>query len=204
MKSHELECPVCGEGHLSTQAVNETIEYKGQTGDVQMLLAVCDLCGVEHAGPEHLRANKRSVVALHKRMDGLLTGREVREVREALDLTQVVAARVFGGGPVAFSKYENDEVSQSESMDRLLRVAKAVPQAFAWLAEYTGLKLSVTRMTPGEVELRKPVSDRSWVWLTSTARGSVLTVSKGEYRTVPNRTQRAVERDHLAILVNCA
>lgn len=39
------------------------------------------------------------------------------------------AARIFGGGPVAFSKYEADDLAQSGVMDRFLRLAAAVPEA---------------------------------------------------------------------------
>jgi HTH-type transcriptional regulator/antitoxin MqsA len=62
-----------------------------------------------------------------------LTGEEVRALRVQLDLTQAEAARVFGGGQVAFSKYENDDVVQSEAMDKLLRVAAEVPGALRYL-----------------------------------------------------------------------
>lgn len=66
-------------------------------------------------------------------MDGLLTGAQIRTLRESLGLTQAQAARIFGGGPVAFSKYEHDDVTQSDAMDKLLRVANAVPEALAHL-----------------------------------------------------------------------
>ncbi len=48
-------------------------------------------------------------------------------LRHQLELTQKAANEVFGGGPVAFSKYEADDVIQSESMDKLLRLISAHP-----------------------------------------------------------------------------
>ena len=65
----------------------------------------------------------------------MLTGSEVKSVRERLGLKQSDAARIFGGGSVAFSKYESDDVTQSEAMDRLLRVAVEIPEAFEYLAK---------------------------------------------------------------------
>ena len=41
-------------------------------------------------------------------------------------MTQGQTARLFSGGPVAFSKYENDDVAHSESMDNLLRLVRLV------------------------------------------------------------------------------
>lgn len=36
---------------------------------------------------------------------------------------------------MAFSKYEHDDVAQSDAMDKLLRVANAVPEALAHLEQ---------------------------------------------------------------------
>jgi HTH-type transcriptional regulator/antitoxin MqsA len=65
----------------------------------------------------------------------VLTGKEVRALRQKLGLIQADAASLFGGGPVAFSKYEADDVTQSDAMDKLLRVVSFVPAVFAYLTE---------------------------------------------------------------------
>ncbi len=49
----------------------------------------------------------------------------------------------FGGGPNAFTKYENDDVIQSESMDKLLRVANSYPAVFADLCEKAGVSTKI-------------------------------------------------------------
>ena len=48
---------------------------------------------------------------------------------------------------MAFSKYESDDVAQSEAMDKLLRLAETVPAAFEHLAEQAGLALGHESMT---------------------------------------------------------
>lgn len=131
-------CPICGEGHLTAQVGTNAVEYKGQTGTLALHYSVCDSCGSEQAGTEEARANKRAMLAFRKQVDGLLAGAEIRALRDRLGINQAAAARIFGGGPVAFSKYENDDVVQSESMDKLLRVADALPAAFHWLANSAG------------------------------------------------------------------
>lgn len=130
MNTHEQICPICGEGHLHERVVQEMTEYKGHTGETALHFSECDACGSEQADAAQTRANKRAMIAFKKQVDGLLTGAEVRAVRERLGINQAEAARVFGGGPVAFSKYENDDVMQSEAMDKLLRLAADVPEAF--------------------------------------------------------------------------
>ncbi|HFV4041962.1 TPA: type II toxin-antitoxin system MqsA family antitoxin, partial [Escherichia coli] len=53
-------------------------------------------------------------------------------------ITQQKASSIFGGGPKAFSKYESDDVIQSEAMDKLMRLAAEVPDAFKRLRELSG------------------------------------------------------------------
>ncbi|MCW8354879.1 type II toxin-antitoxin system MqsA family antitoxin, partial [Marinomonas pontica] len=60
-------------------------------------------------------------------------------LRKTWGLSQEQAAKVFGGGPVAFSKYEKDDVMQSDSMDRLLRMAEAFPMMLEKLIQDAGV-----------------------------------------------------------------
>jgi len=132
-------CPVCGEGHLHESICKKAVEYKGQPGELELLYSVCDACGSEQAASSQLRANKRAMVAFKKQVDGLLAGVEVRALRERLGINQAEAAKIFGGGPVAFSKYESDDVAQSEAMDKLLRLTLEIPQVFNRLANDAGI-----------------------------------------------------------------
>jgi HTH-type transcriptional regulator/antitoxin MqsA len=59
-----------------------------------------------------------------------LTPLVIRAIREACELSQQDAARVFGGGPKAFEKYESGEVAPSSSMTRLLLLAARRPDLF--------------------------------------------------------------------------
>ena len=134
-----MDCAVCDEGHLVERVDECIVEYRGHTEALPSAYATCDVCGVEQTTAEQARKNKRQTIAFRKRVDGLLTGGAVEKLRKRLGLTQKEAAAIFGGGPVAFSKYESDEVAQSESMDRLLRIADEVPGALTWLCERAGI-----------------------------------------------------------------
>jgi len=132
-------CPVCGEGRLTDQSRLVAAIYKAKEGEVADHFSICDACGTEQAGADHLRRNKRSMMAFRKEVDGLLTGEQILGLRQRWSISQKQAAKLFGGGPIAFSKYENNDVAQSESMDLLLRVANAVPEALQWLKQNAGL-----------------------------------------------------------------
>ena len=99
-------------------------------------------------------------MAFRKSVDGLLTGTEICALRDKYKLTQGQAAKLFGGGPVAFSKYENDDVSQSESMDTLLRLVRRSEAAFWELvdergmtAEFSNEKILVTKTTTSSAQI---------------------------------------------------
>ena len=140
MKGSQNTCPICGEGHLNAKISQNNVEYKTHSTQLDTHCSVCDSCGSEQANSEQLRVNKRAMVAFKKQVDGLLTGHEVRKLREQLGINQAEAARIFGGGPVAFSKYESDDVSQSEAMDKLLRLAISVPSAYTQLLLNSGIE----------------------------------------------------------------
>jgi len=59
-----------------------------------------------------------------------LTPLVIKAIRQACGLSQQEAARVFGGGPKAFEKYETGEVAPSSSMTRLLLLAAKRPELF--------------------------------------------------------------------------
>ena len=166
--SHDI-CPICSEGHLQFCVGKNTVEHKGKSAELNMQYSVCDACGSEQADARQLRTNKRAMMAFRKQVDGLLMGAEVRALRVRLRINQAEAARIFGGGPVAFSKYESDDVVQSEAMDKLLRLAASVPAAFAHLAHEAGVALDIEgQWTTLKMERAQP--QRSMLHVISESR----------------------------------
>ncbi|MCG5513998.1 type II toxin-antitoxin system MqsA family antitoxin [Ectothiorhodospira shaposhnikovii] len=137
-------CPVCGEGSLEQRIDTHIVEHAGVRGSVPLYLAQCAACGSELAPATEAKMNKRAVITFRKRVDGLLTGAEMRAARASMGLTQAQAAALFGGGKVAFSRYENDDVTQSEAMDSLIRLCLSQPANLRELARRKGVVL------PGE------------------------------------------------------
>lgn len=143
-------CPLCGEGHLTSKTEEVVTEYEGRTGNVTLRFAECDSCGSEITDEADSRANKRAVLAFRKSVDGLLSGAEIRTIREHYGITQDQAARLFGGGPKAFSKYESGDVAQAVSMDKLLRVVRNSEVAFWDLVVIAGLSAEIRR--PSQID----------------------------------------------------
>ncbi len=159
MTNIENRCPICEEGVLTAHNGFEEQEYRSQTSSIPFTYSECDTCGSEHANAAQTRTNKRAMLAFKKEVDGILTGQEVKALRKRYELTQAQAASIFGGGPVAFSKYESDDVMQSEPMDNLLRVASQIPYAVAWLAQRAGEQAVATNLLRESFSvLRKQIS----------------------------------------------
>lgn len=144
MNAQEL-CPICGEGHTTASLQRLEYEYKGHKTELVSHYQQCDTCTSDFAGMAESKLNKRIVMAFRKQVDGLLRGDEITALRKQYKITQAQAAQLFGGGPVAFSKYENDDVAQSEAMDTLLRLVRRSPEAFWALVEEKGLQADFTQ-----------------------------------------------------------
>lgn len=144
MSAQEV-CPICGEGHVIAMQQMVEYEYKGQKTELPSYYKQCDTCTSDFAGMAESKLNKRIVMAYRKQVDGLLTGEEITALRKQYGLTQGQAAQLFGGGPVAFSKYENDDVAQSEAMDTLLRLVRRSSVAFWELVQEKGLTAEFTQ-----------------------------------------------------------
>lgn len=148
MNSKEL-CPICGEGHVTALVEMTESEYKGQKAMVPLHYQLCDVCHSDFAGAKEGKLNKRGIIAFRKSVDGLLTGDEICALRAKYKLTQAQAANLFGGGPVAFSKYENDDVAHSEAMDTLLRLVRRSESAFLELLIEKGMTGLTSAVKPG-------------------------------------------------------
>jgi HTH-type transcriptional regulator / antitoxin MqsA len=143
----EHTCAMCGEGPLHLVESEQCVEFDGTELRVPFRSHACNACGSKQALDDDLRLNARAMRRATKEHYQLLTGQQVREVRKSLGLSQEQAAKLFGGGPVAFSKYENDEITQSEAMDRLIWLVGQCP----WLLEMLAKRLKL--ILPGEARI---------------------------------------------------
>lgn len=147
------KCANCGASELQFLTEAETFDYKGQSLTVDVDYSVCAQCGTEVILTEQIKRNDCRLRDAWRKADGLLSGTEISALRKKLGLTQQDAAKVFGGGVNAFSKYERGEVIQSEGMDKLMRLAledRSV-HVYHWLSERAGLTLTTENNYGSEV-----------------------------------------------------
>lgn len=89
----------------------------------------CQNCGEAFATEDSVKRAEPLICDLHRQAEGMLTSQEIRRIRESLGFSQDDFGVLLGGGKKAFARYENGRVTQARSMDNLLRVLKAYPQA---------------------------------------------------------------------------
>lgn len=147
MKTDQIPCSchVCGEGHMAQQSVWDAVEYKGQHGKICHYFSVCDTCGSEVADAAQTLENKREWVKFRKQIDKVPLGHEIAKMRQHYGLTQALAGQLFGGGPVAFSKYEHDDFLPDEAMANLLHLAIHYPDTVSRLALRKNISLPYSR-----------------------------------------------------------
>jgi HTH-type transcriptional regulator/antitoxin MqsA len=135
------QCADCGAFELQILIETETFQYKGKTLMVEVEYCRCPRCSAETLLPEQIERNDCRVRDAWRKVDGLLTGPEIVELRNTLGLSQLQAAQVFGSIASAFAKYESGAAMQSEDMDKLMRLAleEKPVEVFGWLREHSGL-----------------------------------------------------------------
>lgn len=129
------ECGACGEGSLIATRGVRAVEHHGEKEYISQKSHTCDSCGAILFDEADVRENRRAWLRFKKHVDKIPLGCEIAAMRIQASLTQKAAGDLFGGGPVAFSKYENDDLVPDDAMINLLKLAIAYPDTVTRLAD---------------------------------------------------------------------
>jgi putative zinc finger/helix-turn-helix YgiT family protein len=220
-------CPMCGEGSLQPRADRQYVfRYLRRLHTVAGLEhAVCDRCGTSSYLPGQLARNKTRIEQAQREVAGYIGPQDILALRERYGLSQKLAARIFGGGVRAFSKWERGEVRPAEPTAKLMHLALADPGAMRSLVklagldpasdEFSGLRLAeqdrlrdlerFLSVQLGEhwktvvgalVRARKQIGrERKVVWEEVSAREGPPSKSTMAYQPLPGRGQCIQVRD---------
>jgi HTH-type transcriptional regulator/antitoxin MqsA len=153
------KCDECGASDFEVRIEPDEFQRNGQSFTADVEYSVCRQCGDEVIFAEQIKRNDCILRDAWRKIDGLLTAQEIVDLRNKLGLTQQDAAKVFGGGVNAFSKYERSEVIQSVAMDKLMRAALEFPSLFLWLKQQAGLLASDYASVKPLVRKKLPETD---------------------------------------------
>lgn len=90
--------------------------------------ALCAGCGEVYFADGVASEVHRRAVDTYKAEHGLLTGEEIRTLRQSLGLSQARFEHLIGAGLKTVVRWENGTVFQNRTADTLMRVLKDYPQ----------------------------------------------------------------------------
>lgn len=126
----EDTCPICDKGKLKKQVKDKVFKYKGESITIPGYVTFnCDVCGDAVVDNGTLRESGKILKDFQRKVDGMLSGEEIKKIRKKLDLTQEELAEIIGGGLKSVARYESGQVCQSKGMDNLLKILDAYPLA---------------------------------------------------------------------------
>ncbi len=129
-------CPTCGtmmkeaRGALHAPVNGEDVAVPGVPH------FKCPKCGEQVLTYTQARRFEEDAVALYRRKYGLLSGDEIRAIREHRDLTQVELARLLRLGANTISRWESGRNVQTAALDVLLRLIRNLPGSLDYLREH--------------------------------------------------------------------
>lgn len=142
-ESKVRRCPACRREGLQESTYVREFHPRGQAVPVrvELLTSVCPSCGAESTSAAQHSENLKRLKARKAQYGGLLLGEEIFSLRRRYGITQQAAAKLFGKGKIAFSRYENETSYPDESMTLLLTLAIEKPDVIRWLADRAGVDL---------------------------------------------------------------
>ncbi len=140
-QTKKRRCPACRQGELQEATWSREFHPHGERLSVELLTSVCSECGAQATtGPQH-DENILRLRARKTQYDGLLLGEEILSLRRRYGITQQTAAKIFGKGKIAFSRYENETSYPDASTTLLLEMALEKPDVIRRLADKAGVEL---------------------------------------------------------------
>ena len=138
-------CPACRKGHLHMITRTEVFRPRGAEVVVELLASKCDVCGVQTTRASQHEENLQRLAARKAHYGSVLMGEEIMALRKRYGLTQQAAAKIFGKGKIAFSRYENEVTYPDDGTTLMLSMALEKPDSLKWLADRAGVELPLWR-----------------------------------------------------------
>jgi putative zinc finger/helix-turn-helix YgiT family protein len=109
-------------GPMLLKKVEKNMIFRDENITFQVESFVCEKCELEVATIEQTAAVQNAISDAYRRKVGLLTGADIREQREKLNLSQKNLAKRAGVGIASIKRWENG-IIQTKSMNSALKTA---------------------------------------------------------------------------------
>lgn len=113
------QCPMeCG--FMEPETSEKTIVFRGIELCIPVTRHTCSHCGMTASDIECTASVQKQIAEQYRMKTGMLTGREIRQLRKLKNLSREELAQKLGVDKALVEKWEKCNI-QSESMDKLLR-----------------------------------------------------------------------------------
>lgn len=133
-----MNCPTCGTGKLVAATRDMPYTYKGRKTVIKAVKGqFCDnrKCGEAVLGMDESVRTSREMLEFNKKVNAELSPIDLlTQVRGRLNITQQEAARVFGGGANAFSRYESGKTKPPVALVKLFQLLDRHPEFYGEIA----------------------------------------------------------------------
>ena len=124
-----MKCPSCARGKLVRDTRDIPYTYKGETTTIPAVRGdFCPACGESVLAAAEASRVSAAMLEFNKQVNASIVDPSfIARVRKKLALDQREAAAIFGGGPNAFSRYENGKTKPLLALVKLLMVLDRHP-----------------------------------------------------------------------------
>lgn len=158
-----MKCPTCGTGNLIVATRELPYSYKGKSTVIKAVKGkFCNnlKCREAVVDIDESARMAKEMLAFNKKVNRELTPIDLlANVRERFKLNQQQAAKVFGGGTNAFSRYESGKTKPPVALVKLFKVLDKHPDLFKEVVGMdTRMELSHRRREGGITSSKTRVS----------------------------------------------
>ena len=148
-----MRCPSCAGAKLVRDTRDIAYTYKGETTTIPAVHGdFCPACGESVLAAAESSRVSAAMLEFNKQVNASIVDPGfIARVRKKLALDQRQAAAIFGGGPNAFSRYENGKTKPPLALVKLLMVLDRHPNLLNEVRSGQSFPLVVrlTRARPG-------------------------------------------------------
>ena len=123
----EIACFECGKGDM----IPKIVDLAGYRHDEEVTVRThgleCTVCGFKTIDSKYSEEFTKLISDAYREKHGLLTGKQIREARRKLGMSQDEFARYLKVGPASVHRWENGQI-QDEALNELL-LLKTDPEA---------------------------------------------------------------------------
>lgn len=133
IKSEKDLCTCCMEEHeVKTVLIKERTIFKNVNVNYDATYLYCDLADELYINEDQLQENDIHLKDAYRKMEGLLTSNEIRDIRAKYGISQNDLCILLGWGQKTVTRYESHQV-QDRAHDTILKKISQDPEWFIYL-----------------------------------------------------------------------